>query len=430
MAAVRRSGSGTSTTSMRPPSLPSIPDLDYLDDISGLQFDGQDGEKEVVFLGAPADYLSLDERIAVAATRARARTVVTVASFPPARYASPPPTSSSRSSSTCFEKEATTTTPTIPYPVQRSKSQSTILQTRSPPFRVNTPDLSSQNRPKSVSCLGDLLYQSKALHASPGPSTSSSTSNSSTLESWTITYHAPIERLTTRYCLLGLPFPLCRRTEIEEGRILSITPNIHFTQTELLSEIASDKTHFTARTGKPPSMHAGDLDRRLRCLDWKVQDEIYDLLNDRTTSSSNAFKRREWKVVVMVAVEAGEIMTERGADEETRSSKTRGAGGKRRRLLDGAGARGLWLRNVLRKEKKMPKAAVTEYRLILRGRKIKASEQGWGYYNRYTRPSRGALGDNEKEKNKETGVKRRWSTMSSISTMTTRTGKSERYVDF
>ncbi|KAK0666980.1 hypothetical protein QBC41DRAFT_338703 [Cercophora samala] len=419
MAAVRRSGSGTSTTSMRPPSLPSIPDLDYLDDISGLQLDGEDGEKEVVVLGGPNDYLSPDERIAVAATRARARTVVTVASFP-SRYASPPPTSSSRSS-TCFEKEAS-----IPYPVQRSKSQSTMLQTRSPPVRVNTPDLSYQNRPKSVSCLGDLLYQSKALL----------TSSNTLLESWTITYHAPVERLTTRYSLLGLPFPLCRRTEIEEGRILSITPNTHFAQSELLSEIASDKAHFTARTGKPPSMHSGDLDRRIRCLDWKVQDEIYDLLNDRAASSSNAFRRREWKVVVLVAVEAGEIMTERRVSDGGKSSKTRG-GGKRRRLLDGAS--GGLLRNVLRKEKKMPKAPVTEYRLILRGREAKVSEEGWGYYNRYTRPWRSTVdnnnnnnnnGKNAKATSKEIGVKRRWSSMSTISTMTARTARSEPYVDF
>ncbi|KAK4196357.1 hypothetical protein QBC40DRAFT_209584 [Triangularia verruculosa] len=408
MAAVRRSGSGTSTTSMRPPSLPSIPDLDF-DDMDGLQLDGHDGEKEVALFG-PADYLTAEERTAMAATRARARTVVTVF---PLRYASSPPTSSSRSS-TCFEKEGS-----IPYSVQRSKSQSTILRSRSPPIRVNTPDLSYQNRPKSVSCLGDLLYQAKAL----------SISASTLLESWTITYHAPVERLTTRYSLLGLPFPLCRRTEIEEGRILSITPNTHFTQSELLSEIASDKAHFTARTGKPPSMHSGDLDRRIRFLDWKVQDEIYDLLNDRVTSSSNAFKRREWKVVVMVAVEAGEIMTERIMGENNDGSKTKKAGGKRKRLLDGAS--GGLLRNVLRKEKKMPKAPVTEYRLILRGREAKATEEGWGYYNRYTRPWRGVV-DNKMKDKKEVGpgMKRRWSSMSTISTMTMGTTRSERYVDF
>ncbi|KAK0736044.1 hypothetical protein B0T21DRAFT_383702 [Apiosordaria backusii] len=210
---------------------------------------------------------------------------------------------------------------------------------------------------------------------------------------------------------------------IEPGRILSITPNTHFTQSELSSDIASDKAHFTARTGKPPSMHAGDLDRRIRCLDWKVQDEIYDLLNDRVASSSNAFKRREWKVVVMVAVEAGEIMTERDNGGDTRVKR----GGKRRRLLDGGGAGGL-IRNVLRKEKKLPKAPVTEYRLILRGREAQVSEEGWGYYNRYTRPWRGV--DEKMKEKKELGVKRRWSSMSTISTMTTRTGRSERYVDF
>ncbi|KAK4171015.1 hypothetical protein QBC36DRAFT_105835 [Triangularia setosa] len=425
MATVRRSGSGTSTTSMRLPNLPSIPDLD-LDDMNGLQLDGQDGEKEVVFFG-PSDYLNADERTAVAAIGARARTVVTVASFP-TRYSSPPPTSSSNSS-TCNEKEAS-----IPFSVQRSKSQSTILQTRSPPFRVNTPNLSYQNRPKSISCLGDLLYQSKALHTSPTPSYHSTTSIISSsinfLESWTISYHAPVERLTTRYSLLGFSFPLCGRTEIEEGRILSITPNTHFTQSELLSDIASDKAHFTARTGKPPSMHPGDLDRRIRCLEWKVQDEIYDLLNDRVASSSNAFKRREWKVVVMVSVEAGEMMTEGMIDDEAKT-KTRGGrdGSKRRRLLDGIGTGG-FLRNVLKREKKMPKAPVTEYRLILRGREAKENEEGWGYYNRYTKPWR-AVGENIEAKGK-VRMKRRWSSMSTIATMTTatKTGRSEGYVDF
>lgn len=91
-------------------------------------------------------------------------------------------------------------------------------------------------------------------------------------------------------------------------------------------------------------------------------------------SSSNVFKRREWKVVVMVVVEVGEIMVEWGVDEEIRLFKIRGVGGKRRRLFDGVGVRGLLLRNVLRKEKKMFKVVVMEYRLILRGMEVKVSE--------------------------------------------------------
>ncbi len=60
---------------------------------------------------------------------------------------------------------------------------------------------------------------------------------------------------------------------------------------------------------------------------------------------------------------------------------------------------------------KMP---ITEYRLILRGTETKINEQGWGYYNRYSRPW--GMADD-----KEMAERRRWSSL---------TSRSDKYVDF
>jgi hypothetical protein len=154
------------------------------------------------------------------------------------------------------------------------------------------------------------------------------------------------------------------------------------------------------------AVYAADLEKRIRGLDWKVQDEIYELLSDRVQSTSNAFRRRDWRVVVMAAIPGGEL---------TYAPTGFGQG------PSGAQGKGSWL-NGLKRWKDLPgcktkwdaKMPVTEYRLILRGVETKANDQGWGYYNRYSRPWR--LADE-----KEIGEKRRWSTMS---------GRSEKYVDF
>lgn len=140
--------------------------------------------------------------------------------------------------------------------------------------------------------------------------------------------------------------------------------------------------------------YAADLEARLRTLDWKVQDEIYELLGDRVQSSSNAFRRREWRVVVLTEVPGGEL-----TDAPT------GFGTASCLCNAGAGAgddRGV---------NAMP---VTEYRLILRGTETKVNDAGWGYYNRYSRPWKTA-------DEREIGEKRRWSTM---------TGRGDKYVDF
>lgn len=172
-------------------------------------------------------------------------------------------------------------------------------------------------------------------------------------------------------------------------------------------------------------MYAADLESRLRKLDWKVQDEIYELLSDRVQSSSNAHRRREWRVVALSCVPGGE-MTD--APTGFGPSPALSAGGKLRK----GGAGRLW-RRVGRKEegegemmtrvrrgrcgkmgRRAPEMPVTEYRLVLRGTETKANDQGWGYYNRYSRPWRDA-------DEKEVGERRRWSSM---------TGRSDKYVDF
>jgi hypothetical protein len=154
-------------------------------------------------------------------------------------------------------------------------------------------------------------------------------------------------------------------------------------------------------------MYATDLERRLRSLDWKVQDEIYELLSDRVQSSSNAFRRREWRVVVLTEVPGGELTDAPTGLEEGPEMAGVGVGKKRRswfRIGIGSGT----------KPRMVPEMPITEYRLILRGTETKTNDQGWGYFNRYSRPWRTA-------DEKEIGEKRRWSTA---------TLRSDKYVDF
>jgi hypothetical protein len=203
-------------------------------------------------------------------------------------------------------------------------------------------------------------------------------------------------------------------------------PNTHFSQDELAATVAlheaSVLAHKERRLCKPrtegndgagassgsgtggggwgSAVYAADLERRIRKLEWKVQDEIYELLSDRVQSSSNAFRRREWRVVVLTEVPGGEL-----TDSPTGFRR----GGKRRGCLGWAGIRSLRMRM-----KRAPDMPVTEYRLVLRGTETRANDQGWGYYNRYSRPWRAA-------DEKEVGDRRRWSSVS---------GRSEKYVDF
>ncbi|KAM7199147.1 hypothetical protein V8F33_004622 [Rhypophila sp. PSN 637] len=189
----------------------------------------------------------------------------------------------------------------------------------------------------------------------------------SVLESWVVTYHAREKRLAGWYQWLGICW--WRRIETEGARIMAVVPNSHFSQDELESTCAAAKADFVANR-KPEVGYATDLERRLRKLDWVVQDEIYDLINDRIQSSSNAFRRRDWKLVMLNPVPGGEIT------EAPAGTQQRPRGLLRRFLL---------FRTKLRK---VPKAPVTEYRLILRGTETKVNDKGWAYHNRYSRPWR------------------------------------------
>ncbi|KAK4237024.1 hypothetical protein C8A03DRAFT_35063 [Achaetomium macrosporum] len=316
----------------------------------------------------------------------------------------------------------------IHFPTRLPSSSSNITYTYNPlPLTPRRPD--------------HVAYQVQPLQLPPHQKTLH--------ESWTITYHHPTHRTTSQFQILGLT--LWRQTDREEGSVLSVVPNTHFTQGELAAAVAvheaavvahhhnshgqgkknKEQTKRGRRTlCKAPSfyrscsssgsssspggvggsggdvMYATDLERRLRSLDWKVQDEIYELLSDRVQSSSNAFRRREWRVVVLTEVPGGEL-----TDAPTGLGEAAPAAvGKRRRLF----GIGIGMRSRIGRASSVPEMPITEYRLILRGTETKTNDQGWGYFNRYSRPWRTA-------DEKEIGERRRWSTA---------TGRSDKYVDF
>ncbi|KAG7284945.1 hypothetical protein NEMBOFW57_009560 [Staphylotrichum longicolle] len=253
------------------------------------------------------------------------------------------------------------------------------------------------------------------------------------LESWTITYHHPRPRrtattTTTTTCVRLFGLTLFRRVrredDAEAGSVLSVVPNTHFSQAELAATVALHEAAVVSavvdagrwdgvkkkkRGLNLGAVYAADVEGRIRALDWKVQDEVYELLSDRVQSSSNAFRRREWRVVVLAAIPGGEL-TDAPRGPVSSAKET----GKRRWFGLANGGRWLWRRVTAAKRKGDAEMPVTEYRLILRGTETKTSEQGWGYYNRYSRPW-GVADD------KEIGEKRRWSSL---------TGRSEKYVDF
>ncbi|KAK3313117.1 hypothetical protein B0H66DRAFT_569608 [Apodospora peruviana] len=200
--------------------------------------------------------------------------------------------------------------------------------------------------------------------------------NKSVLESWSITYHAPITKVIGWKQYLGVLW--WRHTEIEDARILSVVPNSHFTQEELVRACGIDRAQYTAQ-GKSESGHAVDLERRLRKLDWTLQDEIYDLINDRIQSSSNAFRRREWKLVMLTEVLGGEMTDVYMGGSGQQQQQRRGRWGTGRKLIGRFG---------ISEKRKLPKMPISEYRMILRGTETKANDAGWAYHNRYSRPWR------------------------------------------
>ncbi|KXX75117.1 hypothetical protein MMYC01_208896 [Madurella mycetomatis] len=327
--------------------------------------------------------------------------------------------------------------------VRRTGSTSTRLQRRIPARRFPSNSSTSSNShtynvlipSPSRSINLSLSSQPKPLQLAPSAKT--------IFESWTITYHLPTQRTSSWFQVLGVTW--CRRTDHEEGYVVSVVPNPHFSQAELAATVACHQQAATVATRRDSKtiapttavtsndnaamVYAVELERRLRGLDWKVQDEIYELLSDRVQSSSSPFRRREWRVVVLAAVPGGEMTdTPTGAPgagssrgrrfESPGHSSGFGFGGIRRRV--GMAWRNAKERRMRRRvaasQKKATGMPITEYRLILRGTETKANDQGWGYYNRYSKPWKAA-----EEKELEEGVRRRWSSMSRAS---------EKYVDF
>jgi hypothetical protein len=236
--------------------------------------------------------------------------------------------------------------------------------------------------------------------------------------------------------------------------VLSVVANPHFSQGELAATVAEHQAAAAAyhlqsanfqqkgaasQTNKDSSnrlalQYTAGLTQRLRALDWKVQDEIYGLLSDRAQSSSSPFRRWEWQVVVMSAVPGGD-MTDAGSEGMDMKAAMDGQGlrtaggedqGRSSHCLPFAGiwqrVKTAW-RNVkarrreMRRKRRERGPTIVEYRLILRGTETKTSEQGWGVYNRYSRPWKTF-------DYKEIGEMRAERRLSSIS----RT--SEKYVDF
>ncbi|KAK3985273.1 hypothetical protein QBC44DRAFT_162073 [Cladorrhinum sp. PSN332] len=399
----------------RPPSLPSIPDLEL--DSFHMDMDTREENEKSQQLFTSAEYDLLEESTTSSSTIL----------------------GDSSSSSTSFH---------------RSNSQ-ILPHRRSIPIRFASPAPSSSSTiitrlsypPASTSTLQPLLY-----HQLPPPF---STSNPEVYESYTLTYHHPSPSSSSNptsassLLLCGL-IPLYTRTttQTEPGRVLSVVPNPHFSQQELYDVVQREyRTLFTARTGRPPSEYSADLERRLRGLEWKVQDEIMDLLNDRVGSSSSAYRRREWRAVVLVEVEGGDVVGEiregGGQWEGPRDPEGRGGVGKWWKVLIKNNLNcGRITRRRIGGGGKVKKAPVTEYRLILRGKEVAGGtsgcEEGWRWYNRYSRPWRDV--DEEEEKRRlggqgqEQGVKRRWSGITRSSSASGFgggiPGMGEKYVDF
>ena len=142
---------------------------------------------------------------------------------------------------------------------------------------------------------------------------------------------------------------------------MSIEPKTQFAQKELADVVGCVRDQH-----KPGLFRSGNYDKdveaRLRNLDWIVQDELYKLIRDRTENSSNAFRRREYKLVVLLEVPGGE-MTDAGTGVQCNKGWCK------------------MMRNL-----KRTKAPHVEYRVILRGNEVMSSDAGWGVYDRYAQP--------------------------------------------
>lgn len=140
-----------------------------------------------------------------------------------------------------------------------------------------------------------------------------------------------------------------------------IEPKTQFDQKELAEVVGCVRDQHKPRLFRSGT-YDKDIENRLRNLDWTVQDELYNLIRDRTENASNAFRRREYKLVVLLEVPGGE-MTDAGTGVQCDK----------------------WCRRMMGKMKRS-KAPQVEYRIILRGSEVMNSDPGWGTYDRYSQP--------------------------------------------
>lgn len=197
-------------------------------------------------------------------------------------------------------------------------------------------------------------------------------SSKNVYEAWTLIYRRPNRRLQGWTKFLWYKFRKTVRTE--PGKVLALNPKVHFEQEELSDVINQAKVQYRPRSNRRTSgtsaTYDEDVERRLRTLEIPVQDELYKLLRDRAEHASNSYRRREYKLVVLLEVPGGE-MTDAGTGPQAVNKN------KNKRTL-----RDVW------KGKAAVQAPHVEYRVILRGSEVKTNAAGWGIYNRYAQPWR------------------------------------------
>lgn len=194
-------------------------------------------------------------------------------------------------------------------------------------------------------------------------------------ESWTISYRRPRYQTSSWFSCLGAIKLWDSTTLTESGKVTTTTPQTQFDQGELAAAVDRAKEQYEPLTFVSRD-YDGDLERRLRRLDSTVQDELYNLIRDRTEYASNSFRRREYKLAVLVGVPGGEM-----TDAGTESSSSQAAGLSW--LTWGLGC-GLKRRNSSLRDRRA--ASHVEYRVILRGQEVKTNDAGWGAYSRYAQP--------------------------------------------
>lgn len=144
---------------------------------------------------------------------------------------------------------------------------------------------------------------------------------------------------------------------------MSIEPKTQFDQKELAEVVCCVRDQHKLKLFRSKN-YDKDVENRLRNLDWTVQDELYKLIRDRTENASNAFRRREYKLVVLLDVPGGE-MTDAGTGPQCNKR---------------------WCRLMRKLKRTNNKAPQVEYRVILRGNEVLRSDAGWGAYDRYAQP--------------------------------------------